>query len=106
MIESDLGEGKDLCDLDAHITFSSPLKDVRSGTLETGTWGQELMQRPWRNLLTGLLFRAHSACLSNPGPSAQAGITHNGLGPFRQSLMKKMLYRLVCILSLWPRILS
>jgi hypothetical protein len=27
-----------------------------------GTWMQELMQRPWRVLLTGLLLMACSAC--------------------------------------------
>jgi hypothetical protein len=47
-----------------------------------GTWRQELMQRSWRVLLTGLLPLVCSACfLIKPRMAPAQGATHNGLGP-------------------------
>ena len=48
-----------------------------------GSWRQELMQRPWRVLLTNLLPMACSACFIKEPRINQPrdGTTYNGLGP-------------------------
>jgi hypothetical protein len=43
-------------------THSPSVEGVRTGTHRAGTWRQELMQRPWRVLLTGLLSMVYLTC--------------------------------------------
>jgi hypothetical protein len=48
-----------------------------------GTWRQELMQRPWRVLFTGLLSSLFSLlCYRAQNLQPRDAPTHNGLGPF------------------------
>jgi hypothetical protein len=52
--------GKGLFHLHFSITVINGNQDRNPNS--TGTWRQELMQRPWRRMLTGLHFMACSAC--------------------------------------------
>jgi hypothetical protein len=54
-------------------------------------WRQELMQRPWRVLLTGFLSLLS---YNTQGHEPREGTTHNDLGPFPQSQIRKMSDRL------------
>jgi len=59
---------------------SLPLKESGRNSSREGTWKQELMQRPWRVLLTDLLLLVCSSCfIIEAGPPAQGDPTHNGL---------------------------
>ena len=49
---------------------------------QAGTWGSSWCRCYGGALLTGLLLTLCSACfLIHPGPSAQGGTDHSGLGP-------------------------
>ena len=58
---------------------SSSSKAVRQGLCRPGTWRQELMQRPWRVLLTGLLLMACSACSLTEPRTSRPGMATVGL---------------------------
>ena len=76
-----------------------------SKELGAGTWRQELMQRPWRVLLTALLHMTWLSCFlteprtSSPGmapPTIDQAVPHQSL----------MFYRLACSGVLWRHFLS
>jgi hypothetical protein len=72
-----------------HHFFS--LKEVRAGTgIRAGTWRQELMQRPWRALLTGLFLMACSTCfLIEPNTTGPGMIPPTIDWALPQKLVKK-----------------
>jgi hypothetical protein len=56
----------------------------------TGTWRQELAQRPWRVLLSDLFYKASSVCfLREPRPSSPEAAPPTWSGP---STIEKMPY--------------
>ena len=61
-----------------------------------GTWRQDLMQRPWRGLLPGLLIMICSVCsLTQPRTTSLGMQPHTMAWVLtHQSLIKKMSYRL------------
>ena len=66
-----------------------------------GTWRQELMQRPWRVLLTGLLIMACSACflIESSTSSPEMAPPTKGWVLLHQSLIKNMTCRFVYSLT-------
>jgi hypothetical protein len=68
-------------------------KEVRTGT-QAGTWRQELMQRPWRVLLTGLLLMTCSTCFLIEPRTTCLGVAPPTVGwaLHHLSLVKKMPY--------------
>ena len=88
MIKSDMGM--------KGLTSSYYSKPIIGGSQDrsscrAGTWRQELMQRSWGVLLTGL-FSLLSYRTQDHQP--RGGPTHNGLGPPHQLLIKKTLHRI------------
>ena len=73
--------GKGLLGLCFHLTVHHRRKSGRNSNRE-GTWKQELMQRPWRGAVTGLLLVAcPSGFLIEPQDhQSRSGTTHNVLG--------------------------
>jgi hypothetical protein len=74
-----------------HPHRSPSLKEVR-----TGSWRQELTQRPWRGVAYWLASHGLRSLLfyTTQNHQLRDGPTHKGLGPPHQSLIKKMPYRL------------
>ena len=68
--------------LDFH-TIAYHLEEVGTGTQNrTGTWRQELMQRPWRGAAYWLALHGLLSLLSHrtQGHQPRDGAIHNGLG--------------------------
>ena len=67
-----------------YFTLAFTIKSSQDrNSSRAGIWRQELMQRPWRVLLTGLLHMACFSLLSYRAQNHQPrdGPTHNGLAP-------------------------
>ena len=68
------------------MSLTLPYHSSLSQEVRAGTWRQELMQRPWRGLLTGLLLRTCSACFLTEPPAQEwphqqwAGTSHINYG--------------------------
>jgi hypothetical protein len=91
------------------LAYTSTLLFITEGSQDrnserAGTWRQELMQRPWRELLTGLFMVAFSACFLIEPRATSSGMATPTLGwnfP-HQSLINKMPYSWI----LWGHFLN
>jgi len=89
--------GKCLSVLYFHTLVPS-LKEARTrNSNRTGTWRQELMQKPWKGAAYWLVHHGLLSllCYRTQDHQPRDGTTHRELGPHYQLLRKKMPYRLM-----------